>query len=589
VARVNRHKPLFVFAAMMLLAGVVGGAWWLASRHPSSNQLPSREVQVTQITANPEDRAVSSAQISPDGRYLAYADPTGIQVRFIDTGTTQRIPETRGMNVYAWSADGSRIRAVACDTATCVDWDLPLVGGGRRPSGAVWSAGDWIVASADGARRVKISATSSEARMELLDASGPQLLVREAANGVVEPFVDASWSIDGHQVLFTRGNTPSLIEAVDVTGGSSKVLFTATNGLKIQHPGLQLLDGRLITALWKDDAVALWEIPAPIGAGRAVGVPRRLTEWKPRGTAGDLSASADGHRIAFLEGGWHSDVYIAAFDHRAGRLLDTPRRLTTDERGNVARDWTPDGRAVLFESYRNGNADIFQQDITTESPEPLIVRPGDQTRARVTNDGRWILFREVDPGSGGARAPVRIMRVPISGGVPQQVFAGAAGTHFNCSPQGRCVLLEQQGNQMVVSSLDAVRGKGGHLATIPFWDWGDALLPDGDHFALIVDGVPRNRLRIVSFRGEPARDIIVGKAIALSGLHAAPDGSGFFSRNGTGPRTDLLFIRPDGTSHVLLGQQGSFRPRGAVASPDATHLAIEAMTAKIDVWMLQGN
>jgi hypothetical protein len=183
------------------------------------------------------------------------------------------------------------------------------------------------------------------------------------------------------------------------------------------------------------------------------------------------------------------------------------------------------------------------------------------------------------------------MRVPASGGVPQQVFASTSGASlfFDCSAHGRCVLLEEQSNQMVVSSLDAVRGKGARLATLPFSGWGDALLPDGDHLAVIVDGFPRNRLRIVSFRGEPPREIVVEKAVALSGLRATPDGSGFFSRNGSGLRTDLLLIRPDGTSLVLLARQGSFRPRAAVASPDATHLAIEAMTAKIDVWMLQEN
>jgi hypothetical protein len=37
---------------------------------------------------------VTSAQISPDGTYLVYGDPTGIRVRVIDTGRTQLIPDT---------------------------------------------------------------------------------------------------------------------------------------------------------------------------------------------------------------------------------------------------------------------------------------------------------------------------------------------------------------------------------------------------------------------------------------------------------------------------------------------------------------
>src|SRR4030095_14697867 len=60
---------------------------------------PQRQPTLTQLTANPPDLPVTSARISPDGRYLAYADQTGIQVRVIDTGETQRIADTRDMEV----------------------------------------------------------------------------------------------------------------------------------------------------------------------------------------------------------------------------------------------------------------------------------------------------------------------------------------------------------------------------------------------------------------------------------------------------------------------------------------------------------
>ena len=112
--------------------------------------MPPRQATVTQLTANPPDVPVMSAQISPDGKYLAYADPTGIHVRVIDTGETQRFADTRGMQVYAWSGDGTKMRTAACETTTCTSWDLSLVGGTRRRTGAVWPITDFVISSPDG-------------------------------------------------------------------------------------------------------------------------------------------------------------------------------------------------------------------------------------------------------------------------------------------------------------------------------------------------------------------------------------------------------------------------------------------------------
>ena len=135
VAQATRHKLVLILVGVVLLTGIAVGGWWIAStrRGPGG---PPRQPTLMQLTANSPDLPVTSSRISPDGKYLAYADPTGIQVRVIDTGETQRIADTRGMEVYAWSGDGTRIRAAVCDTATCTGWDLSLVGGTRRRSGA---------------------------------------------------------------------------------------------------------------------------------------------------------------------------------------------------------------------------------------------------------------------------------------------------------------------------------------------------------------------------------------------------------------------------------------------------------------------
>jgi hypothetical protein len=96
VTQVSRHK-LASAALGLLFVGVLAGAvWWTALAHRQvSYPAPAREPVLTRLTANPAYLSLTSARMSPDGRYLAYADSSGIQVRLIDSGETQRLLGSR--------------------------------------------------------------------------------------------------------------------------------------------------------------------------------------------------------------------------------------------------------------------------------------------------------------------------------------------------------------------------------------------------------------------------------------------------------------------------------------------------------------
>jgi serine/threonine protein kinase len=83
VAKVSprRSRKLVVgtAAAIMVLTGLA----WLLLHRPAA---PGVELTQKRLTFNSSDNPVGSSAISPDGRYLAYSDAAGIQVKLLSTG-----------------------------------------------------------------------------------------------------------------------------------------------------------------------------------------------------------------------------------------------------------------------------------------------------------------------------------------------------------------------------------------------------------------------------------------------------------------------------------------------------------------------
>jgi hypothetical protein len=154
------------------------------------------------------------------------------------------------------------------------------------------------------------------------------------------------------------------------------------------------------------------------------------------------------------------------------------------------------------------------------------------------------------------------------------------------------VIAEKQGAEAVYSSWDPVQGKGTEMGRVrvgiggPFGGLG-CILPDGNALAYVVrtDVGPRNRIRVVSFKGQPSKDFIVQNVTNLEGLAAHSSGSGFFSTDHTANGVNLVFVTRDGTSRVLWSPT-QVVPLWAVPSPDGKHVAINVASRYKNAWML---
>jgi len=152
----------------------------------------------------------------------------------------------------------------------------------------------------------------------------------------------------------------------------------------------------------------LWQIGIDGDAGTPIGKSKRITQWAGLSLE-NLSASADGRRLTLQKSTFQEQVYLGELA-AGGTSLNPPRRLTNDEANDMPTAWTPDSRAVLFGSDRNGPWGIFKQEINQDTAEAVVA--GSQHNAasgRLSADGAWILYPE-DPVTFSPSTP--LMRGP---------------------------------------------------------------------------------------------------------------------------------------------------------------------------------
>jgi serine/threonine protein kinase len=89
VPRVRSKRMAVVTTTAILAIAAAGIVLWQFSLSKRSG---ARVLMQRSITANPTENPVYAAAISPDGRYLAYADFTGVFVRLLETGETHSLP-----------------------------------------------------------------------------------------------------------------------------------------------------------------------------------------------------------------------------------------------------------------------------------------------------------------------------------------------------------------------------------------------------------------------------------------------------------------------------------------------------------------
>jgi eukaryotic-like serine/threonine-protein kinase len=132
----HRRRWLLAIGGTALLLGTsISIIWFLGRRSEPLQQFTQRR-----LTANPQDVAVDSAAISPDGKYLGYSDQHGIHIQLLGTNQTQAVPLPSGIHpaqgfwkFSGWYPDSTRFLASlgVLGRASSL-WTVSILGGAAQ-------------------------------------------------------------------------------------------------------------------------------------------------------------------------------------------------------------------------------------------------------------------------------------------------------------------------------------------------------------------------------------------------------------------------------------------------------------------------
>lgn len=600
VSRANNiRRSRLVIALGVSALTTAGLVAWLAWSPLSTSKTLTLRQMTDQIS---EDR-VTTAAVSPDGKLLAYGTIDGIFLQVIRSKETHllRSPDNFWADRIRWYADGDKLAVggISRGALQPAIWAVSLVGSGPVLLHA--NARD-PEPSLDGTRLAYTNAERSEIWVSGVGGEEAHRVV----NGGTEQLSILFWSHDGSHVTFSRAHAlgewdptsetrtfgfgaeraPEAVrkfQSVEVrTGALGRRVFNLN-----AHQAAITNEGRvLFMSPDKEDrskGYQLLEFEANSRTGEPKGEPRTLplaSDW-----IRDLSLSSDGRVGTVVRLISFPSVYVGDYASSPPAVTNL-RRLSLDGSGSFPHSWTPDSRAVIFESDRRGNNDLFRQDVDSRVAENIVATPLEDFHANVTPDGRWVLFLQA---ALHRMAPASIMRVPLAGGPTDQLAGNGELDEFRCAlPGGHgCVARKTLGNSAYVFyAFDPEHGLGRELVRTRwtpnfFGDW--ALSPLGTEIAIPNHSPDSAKIRVVELNGSGEMEVAVAGMVSISGLNWSADGGGWFVALNSVSGRRLIYVDRRGSGTLLLDGSGY-----AVQSPNGKRLALNVPSVSSNVWGLNG-
>ena len=609
----TQRRRYWVLAASCALALIIYGVIvaWRGSRTTPPVATEQR------VTANPSEAPVVAAVVSPDGKFVAYADTTGVYIRHIDTGETRplQLPEGFDAVPISWFPDGAHLLLGSEQALYGLGppstggiptlWKMSLLGGSPQKlidnasGGAVSRDGSNIAFLRGGAgtsREIWVMGTDGSNLRRVVEAAPPDASVGSGSGTSGQPLMGVylsavGWSPDGGRLAYIRhfeGVPPGpsedkhSLETVEVSGGMPKVLKMSRQLLPVV---CWATDGRLLYGSRDDSAsermdYGIWSVLVSQKSGEPEGKEVELS--KGVGRLGGLSVSANGKRLILWRVNTLPQVFLTEIDAQT-RRFKTPRRLTLDDNPNIMTAWTPDSRAILFYSSRSGTFKLFRQAINQAVPEVLVEGRG-IFQPRISPDGTQILYLAGYNGEDPSQ-PFSVMAVPLAGGPSREVLRMPFIASIQCTqnPSKFC-LLE---NTERLFAFDPNEGKLEPFSPAEgtaFDNW--SISPDGSLLALVYRG-SKHKITFVTVRDNGRREVELKESLFRGMDWAADSKTIFVTASATNGSPVVLGVEPDGRQRMLLEGNRAMPYWWSIPSPDGRYWALRVPSGANNVWMVE--
>lgn len=465
---------------------------------------------------------LSGPTLSPDGKMVAYIqeEKEGQQLyvsRVAGGGHVQLTTDASRKDDPQFSPDGERIAFVRqalnapqpelCIIPTLGGTAVPIIPGAESP---VWSY--------DGSHFAFILRKQGEPEV-LATAKVDGTDIRPILRGDdVYPFLGrVAWSPDGRllAVSRSRGGTNRNLWLVDVDGGTARPLVQEVPGVLSDSPVFSP-DGRGVihrstrggaSNLWWQSLDGIVPVQLTTGAGpdaypsvardgkiaflnsraRNTLVLHSLVDATNTELLTDSSKlwapafAPDGKEIAYSrdepDGSWH--VWIVS-SHGG-----TARQLTSGKVPEIYPRFTPDGEAIIFNTWGTEPLSVWRVASTGGSPKPVTGSSSlSDAYADVSPDGRWIAFTRTE------NKVSRIYLAPMQGNDQARRLLQSSATVPRWSPDGKWISFSP--NRSFSSGVFIVRSDGSGLQRLSETGGWAVWWPDGEHLGFQAVGADGN-------------------------------------------------------------------------------------------------
>jgi hypothetical protein len=244
---------------------------------------------------------------------------------------------------------------------------------------------------------------------------------------------------------------------------------------------------------------------------------------------------------------------------------------------------------LIILSNRQGTWGFYKQNQNASLAAPIITDiKAKPIWAAISPDRRWLLYAARD--GDDPLGVVHIMRVPLSGGLPEETGEGRAQA-IKCpnSASSMCVLSEVKPDNQEVNFVawDPLIGRAKNLGSFRHqraeklrWE----LSPDGNRIA-ISDGYAT--IDILSLIDNSVQRIFLGGDVYFRDWAWAGDGKGLFVSSTVQQGTRLCYLDFQGRLQTLWEVKGQKVFLVTAPAPDSHAIAVAASANDANEWMME--